>query len=149
MSPTSCTRSRRGVAAVEFALTFPIVALVLLGGLEFGWYFSRLAMVTSAAHDAAAFGAMQSEAVSQRTLAAAATESLLNDMGFDCQAIECDVDVERIASATGLWMVEVNLNVEYQQLTGVIPGGSSALGRLMFEGPSTLRARAVSTVVAP
>jgi hypothetical protein len=146
-------RSRRGVAAVEFALTFPVVALLLLGGLEFGWYFSRLAMVNSAAHDGARYGAQQVSAGAQRTLAEAGTLTMLEDMGFDCAELDCDVRARRLRTATGLWMVTLELTVEYDQLTGVVPGGSSgnnsALSRLFFQAPNTLRAYSVATVVTP
>ena len=48
---------RSGIAAIEFALSLPVLALILLGTLEFGWYYTKLVMVNTAAYDAARVGA--------------------------------------------------------------------------------------------
>ena len=140
-------RRRRGVAAVEFALTFPVVALLLLATLEFGWYFSRLAMINSAAYDGARWGAQYSQPVQSEVQAVLAATEVLTDIGFDCDEINCVIKANRFRTG-GVTMVELELNVEYDQLTGLIPQGSSRLSEWLFEAPDTLRARAVATVVA-
>jgi Flp pilus assembly protein TadG len=139
-------RSRRGVAAVEFALTFPVVALLLLGGLEFGWYFSRLAMVNSAAYDSARYGATLGSTIQQRVGAQAAATTMLGDLGFDCGTPgTCVANANIIVTAAGTAMVELDLDVTYIQLTGLIPVNDSTR---LFEAPDRLRARAVATVVS-
>jgi|JI10StandDraft_1071094.scaffolds.fasta_scaffold445795_3 hypothetical protein len=138
-------RSRRGVAAVEFAMTFPVVALVLLTTLEFGWYFTQLQMVNSACYDAvraASDAPFQVDAVIESE---DAVEVLLADLGFDCASLGCDIEAEAI-SVSGVQLVELEISVPYEQLTGIIPRGGRLLG---FQSPNTLRARALMPVVGP
>jgi hypothetical protein len=140
-------RVRRGVAAIEFALTFPIVAVILLGSLEFGWYFSRLAMVNSAAYDGARFGGQYGEVVQSINLSQSAVKDLLGDMGFDCEELTCDIEAKR-SVVEGVRMLALEVSVEYVQLTGLIPSNEGSASNIFFRSPDTLRARAVATVVA-
>ena len=41
-------RARRGAAVMEFALTLPIMVMMLLASIEFGNYFTQLAAVKAA-----------------------------------------------------------------------------------------------------
>ena len=50
-------RSRRGVAAVEFALIMPILAVLSLATIEFGWYFSHKARVVDVARESIRYAA--------------------------------------------------------------------------------------------
>jgi Flp pilus assembly protein TadG len=43
--------SRRGSQAVEFALTLPIIFVILSGILDYGWYFSQSIAVVQATRD--------------------------------------------------------------------------------------------------
>ena len=49
--------NRRGLAMVDAALVFPLVLLLLLGLLEYGWMFLRAQEVTHAARHGARIGA--------------------------------------------------------------------------------------------
>jgi Flp pilus assembly protein TadG len=52
-------RGERGVAAVEFALVFTLIFLPLvLGGIDFGWYFFVSETVTNAAREGARAGSV-------------------------------------------------------------------------------------------
>ncbi len=46
---------------MEFALTLPIFISVTMGMIEFGWYFSRVALVNSALMDGCREGALVDE----------------------------------------------------------------------------------------
>ncbi len=48
---TTGRRSESGAAAVEFALVLPMVMVLLLGMLEYGWYFYTAQSVSSAARE--------------------------------------------------------------------------------------------------
>lgn len=139
-------RSRRGIAAVEFALTLPVISLILVGTLEFGWYFSRLVMVNSATYDAVRLAAYDDNSTDSLITAESTVLTLLDDVGFDCVALGCTVDADRLDEG-GMVFVELNVSVPYDQLTGIIPG--SGIGGLAFNGPTLLNARAVMPLVGP
>jgi Flp pilus assembly protein TadG len=49
---------QRGVAAVEFALVLPLLLTVVLGAIDWGWYFFIDQLVTNAAREAARTGTL-------------------------------------------------------------------------------------------
>jgi Flp pilus assembly protein TadG len=49
---------QRGVAAVEFALVLPLLLTVVLGAIDWGWYFFVDQLVTNAAREAARAGSL-------------------------------------------------------------------------------------------
>lgn len=135
------------MAAVEFALTFPVVALILLGSLEFGWYFTRLAMVNSVAFDAARYGATFDNTIQSQVRAQAAARDLLDDVGLACDTAACTIQATRYVSS-GVSMISIDLRVPYDQLTGIVPSGGVGLAGMLFDPPDTLRARGVAAVTA-
>ena len=55
-SPTSIKarlRSERGAELIEFALVFPVLLMVVLGIVDFGFLFQRMEVVTYAAREGA------------------------------------------------------------------------------------------------
>lgn len=139
-------RPRRGAAAAEFALTLPVMVLLLLGTIEYGNYFSQLAMVNTAVQDAARFGSNQSNTLLAQTQAGAAARTLLNDLGFDCDDLAACGIRPTLFAEDGLIYIELTVNVPYDQVTNAIPKmgeyGTVAL-------PTTMRARAVFPIVNP
>jgi len=59
---TGRLRRRRGSNAVEFALTLPILITLLLGLVDYGWFFLRQALIVNAAREAVRAGSLQSPA---------------------------------------------------------------------------------------
>jgi Flp pilus assembly protein TadG len=58
-----CTRQRsrhaqRGAAAIEFALILPLFLILVLGAIDWGWYFFIDQLVTNAAREGARAGTM-------------------------------------------------------------------------------------------
>jgi Flp pilus assembly protein TadG len=49
---------QRGAAAVEFALVLPVLLLVVLGTIDWGWYFYVSQVVTNAAREGARAGSL-------------------------------------------------------------------------------------------
>jgi Flp pilus assembly protein TadG len=49
---------QRGVAAVEFALVLPLLLVVVLGAIDWGWYFFIDQLVTNAAREGARAGTL-------------------------------------------------------------------------------------------
>ena len=65
------SHDRRGVAVIEFALLFPLLALVLLGVLGYGQYFLLAHSAQQLANDAARATVAGPSAAERRTLAQA------------------------------------------------------------------------------
>jgi len=129
------SRRRRGSAAAEFALTAPIMIIMLLGTIEYGNYFTELATVTSCARDGARYGGNQPTATLARNQARAATLQLLTDVGYPCSGpgAACYVGTNLIQEG-GVSLIEVTARVPYRQLTNAVPQGSMGVQAL----PSTL-----------
>lgn len=114
--------SRRGVGALEFAFTLPILLLVMLGIVEMSLLMHRMHVVTRAARDGCRTGAGVFEGpnpTGDLISAAAVEQSLLSlqAAGVDCNAVTCDVDTlwfER----DGWWLLRVDVGVSYAPLTG-------------------------------
>lgn len=138
-------RGRRGIAAVEFAMTFPLAAMILLSSIEFGWYFSQLQMVNSACYDAARIGATEFNGVAAMATAEAAGRVLLDDMEFACGS-GCIIDGV-LMNVGGNLSLEVTMTVPYRQLTGILPNRRGWVGMMGFRTPEFLQARAVMPLV--
>jgi hypothetical protein len=51
--PTRRLASERGAELIEFALVFPLLLLLMLGIVDFGFLFQRMAVITNAAREGA------------------------------------------------------------------------------------------------
>lgn len=92
---------RRGSAAVELALTVPILALLLAATVDWGSYMSLRTSVARSAMDGARRGAAvyESDAVAHdgdEIVPAAEDRArmVLEEMGFACNAPDCLIDGE-------------------------------------------------------
>jgi Flp pilus assembly protein TadG len=56
----SRVRSQRGAELIEFALVLPLLLLVVLGIVDFGFLFQRMEVVTNAAREGARLGVLPS-----------------------------------------------------------------------------------------
>lgn len=70
---------RRGAAAVEFSLTLPILIVLSLGIIEYGWMFQRYNSLHTALRDAARAGATELDGP---TAIATATAQLDDNIAF-------------------------------------------------------------------
>jgi hypothetical protein len=59
-SLTRRLRSERGAELIEFALVFPVLLLVVLGIVDFGFLFQRMEVVTNAAREGARMAVLPS-----------------------------------------------------------------------------------------
>lgn len=137
-------RARRGAAAAEFALTAPILVLLLLGTVEYGNYFSQLAMLNGVTRDACRFGSNQANDEDAMAAAEAAATTLLGDLEIDCTSGLCTIDAT-IIDTTEPPTLELVVDVPYVQLTGVLP----QTGPVSFLSPGQLRMRSTYPRVGP
>ncbi len=133
------SRDERGTALLEFALSVPLLLLLVLGIIEFGHYY----YVTVAAADAAREGARQCTLVSLGDCGDCTPTDAVRHMkklrlGDNTSAkASCDV-------VNGTYMYTVNVAVEYQTLTGVFPAigavpESDISGNAVAYGVSVMR----------
>lgn len=71
MERTTLRWSRRGLATVEMALALPLLLLIVLGTVEYGWMFLKAQQVTMAAHAGARAGALAGGTAADATAAIA------------------------------------------------------------------------------
>lgn len=140
-------RARRGVAAVEFAATFPLLMGLLLATLEFGNYFAQLALVSSVAYDAVRVAGGERNEPRAIISAEETAQTLLFDVGYDC-ATGCGIRGNAYPEG-GVLLIELEMAVPYEQLTGILPEGSGLFAVMGFDAPNTLHARAIMPIVGP
>jgi Flp pilus assembly protein TadG len=76
-------RSERGAELVEFALTLPLLLLLVLGIIEFGFLFQEYEVVTNAAREGARVGALIPSAQYTTTEAEARITDYMQAGGLD------------------------------------------------------------------
>jgi Flp pilus assembly protein TadG len=79
---------QRGAAAVEFALVFPLFLALLMGTIDYGYYFFSDQIVTNAAREGARAGTLVTPGVGASALAVSAAgtaaASYLTSNGLGC-----------------------------------------------------------------
>jgi Flp pilus assembly protein TadG len=105
----STVRGQRGAAAVEFALVLPVLLLVILGAIDWGYYFYLQQIVVNGAREAARAGSLQpTDGAAAVSDAEAACGAYLTSAGLTPAKATC------AASAAG---ANVSVTLTY-------PGGS-------------------------
>ena len=89
---------QRGAVAVEFALVFPLLMLVLFGVVEYGAVYNAQLMVTGAAREAAREMSLTGNAGDARTAALSASPGLVpalsaGDIAFSSSGCAAGTDV--------------------------------------------------------
>ncbi len=105
-------RSDRGAAAVEFALVFPVLVLILFGIVEFGSIYNAQLMLTSAAREGARTMAVTGDP------AAAKAAVLAASIGMSPALTAAEVSVSPSACAATS-NVTVLLSYDKPYLTGL------------------------------
>lgn len=120
MSPTNPTRRRndRGAVAIEFALVFPLLLLLIFGSFELGLATQDRALAANAAREgarAASLGGNDSDVD-------AAVRSVLGTTAADIAANCSTSDSESCDLGTAGGIATVTVTITYTGLTGWIPG---------------------------
>lgn len=115
----------RGGAAVEFALVLPIFMLLVMGALDYGYFFFSDQVVAGAAREGARAGTMISFATGFPTAKGAAEQAArdyMNNNGIGCPGggITCITVTNPTVSAGSLSMPAIQVVIQYPftSLTG-------------------------------
>ncbi|HEX9290756.1 MAG TPA: TadE family protein [Anaeromyxobacteraceae bacterium] len=72
----------RGAAVVEFALVLPLLLMLVLGAIDWGWYFYLREVVTNAAREGARAGSVSALGSSAAAAAETAATTYLTNLGL-------------------------------------------------------------------
>jgi Flp pilus assembly protein TadG len=114
---------RRGGAAVEFAITLPVLTFLLLMTFEYAWYYSQRGFVLNSVRDATRYAILQD--VSQmKTVADARLKYILKGYSIDCAKRKCAVEtVYKKANGTSIPVntLRVWISIDYKAMSGFVP----------------------------
>jgi len=121
---------RRGVSAIEFALTLPVLAFFLLAVIEYGWYFWQLIAMTNCTRDALRIAVTETVDTSSAgpfDLPVATAETRVSDLllAFNIDPANtgagCRIEaVPNSAGPAGTWTITLRACLEYEPLTSTI-----------------------------
>lgn len=114
----SARRARRGGAAIELALTAPILFSMATGVVEWGWFMNQQVSVVQAARDAARAGALTADAGEAPSVAIERFNDRLTEIGADpTQSTVAAVVGDSSAGS----VLTVSVEVPYPALLGFLP----------------------------
>ena len=109
-------RSERGIALLEFALTFPVLLVLVLGMMEYGRYF----YVAVSANNAAREGARQCTLKSVGACGVCNPTAAVDYMKSIGMGSKTSV-TSSCATQSGTFMYTVRVSVDFPTLTGYPP----------------------------
>ena len=128
---------RRGLSTVEAALVLPLVLLLTMGLLEYGWMFLMSQYITNAARQGARVAVIPD----------ATGSDFVNALGYSMDLAGIgDVEYEwsrTFAPVEGIdvvWMVTVTVSVDYSEI---------GLGLPLVPTPQTLKSRVTMAMETP
>ncbi len=127
-------RTRRGGAAVEFALTLPVLLLVFAGIVDLSTYVHARHDVQRAAREGARLAAATRDPDGTGAAEAAGSAhalAVLDALGTPCGG-SCTVDAARFA-AEGWGMVRVRVTAPWTAPVGLVPGLADSVSAQVTE----------------
>ncbi len=110
---------RRAVAVTEFALTLPLLLLLLLGCTDFGRIAYTHIAVTNGARAGAGWGSVNPYTTSTATTwATQVRQAVVDEMsamsGFDSSKLSVTASSSTTGEPTGMWRVQVDVSYPFQ-----------------------------------
>jgi len=130
---------QRGIALMEFAVTLPLFLVLLLGMMEYGYYFYVAVSATNAARE----GARQCTLTSLGACGNCDPTAAVTYMGKIGMGSRTNASAS-CATNAGTFMYTVNVTVDFPTLTGFPPvvgamPASSVAGNTMAWGVAVMR----------
>ena len=120
-------RRERGAAAVEFALVAPLLLILLLGIIEFGFVFNNQISLNQAVREGVRVEALETGSGDEVTRASfLGVTGSGGDLGVSVSG--CDGDAER-----------ATVSATYPHQLVVLPGGLLSIGNPTLTGEATMR----------
>jgi Flp pilus assembly protein TadG len=116
---TATPTGRRAGAAVEFALTLPVLIILLAGVVDYGWYYFVQGAVHNAAKDAVRMGVVAQAGENPADLAEQVMNDVLDDAGLSCSGT-CTV-TGAITVQSGYRLLEVTVERPFDPIVGLVP----------------------------
>jgi Flp pilus assembly protein TadG len=114
-----------GVSAVEFGLILPVLIILLLGMMDYGWIFYIQLNLTNAAREGARRGVVQDDFTTATSVAQSTAEGYLSSM---VNITTANVDITNSDAGTGEVRVDIHLN-NFKPLIGLVPTPDSLHAR--------------------
>jgi len=119
--PPAPSHTRRGSAAVEFALTVPVLMVIIFGVLDYSWYIKQATDVVRATREGLRLGVGVSQDDGPDAAAESQTEIVLAGYGLDCESgLDCEIEAVN-TTVDGLDAVTLTVVVPYEPLVGMVP----------------------------
>ena len=145
-------RSERGAELIEFALTLPLLLLLVLGIIEFGFLFQEYEVVTNAAREGARIGSLIPSAGYTTNEAKVRAQDYLTAGGLKiAQALPVPtVALSQVAiTGTGKCIQVVTSTVTYQHpvpfVSGIMSYFGSPMAAIPLRGVAVMRTEGGST----
>lgn len=108
--------NERGQSAVEFALILPILIIILLGIVEFGWFLNAKITITSAAREGARVYAIHGD---KDDVSTRVTDAVANTLSpTSVQQVTGSPALSTIKDVSGIKMAEVTVTGKVSGITG-------------------------------
>ena len=143
-------RSESGAELIEFALTLPLLLLVVIGIIEFGFIFREYEVVTNAAREGARIAILPAYDDADVT---ARVEAYLETAGLDLDLADIDPG-DAVPTAVGAACVSmVPVTVTYSHtvpfLSAIASYFGSSIGTINLEATSSMRTETSAGACAP
>ncbi|MCB9758331.1 MAG: pilus assembly protein [Alphaproteobacteria bacterium] len=115
-------RRRRGANAIEFALILPVFVTIMVGIMDFSWFFFVRSTVINAVRDGCRAGAVVPPDENPELVARAEMEDILATWNADCNDpnITCTFDIQASGSSPSE-VLECSITLEQDPLIGLVP----------------------------
>ena len=118
---------RRGGVALEMALMLPILLLLLVGAVDWGWFLVQEAALVIVARDAAHAGSLSQDAPAATATARAEGALVAHNLPLD----DAEVDVQLRGETWG-GAVDVRVTAPFSPIVGLVPVPSHLSARTVM-----------------